>query len=54
MIGNYCYMMLSFVLEKRFALIVAFAHFVYMVQKDLVDILNLVDQHFSYCFVDLC
>ena len=31
------YMMLSFILEKTFALIVLFILFVYMIQKDLVD-----------------
>ena len=36
MIANYYYMMLSFVSEEKFVMIVVFVHFVYIVQKDLV------------------
>ena len=37
MIENYYYMVLSFVLEEKFVLIVVLVHFMYIVQKDLVD-----------------
>ena len=54
MIGSYYYMMLSIVLEVKIVLIVVFVHFVYMVQKDLVDKQDLVAQNSNYYFVDLC
>ena len=36
-----------------FVLFVTLVHFVYMVQKDLVDKKDLVDQYSNYDFVDL-
>ena len=36
-IESFYNMMVSFVLEEKFVLLVVFVHFVYMVQKDLVD-----------------
>ena len=36
-IGIYYYMMLKFVSKGKLVLVIVFVHFVYLVQKDLVD-----------------